>query len=157
MKISFKRWMTVISIVFLAFFVSVGTGFAEETLTPTELAGGKVISALEARALLDGGDGHFFDTRSPSNFGKSHIPGAKVLPYRSQSENVVNFDAQKDFVDLSQLSQDKKARIVFYSHGDTGWKSYKAAVLAIRKGYTEVLWLRGGLNQWEAQGYPLER
>jgi rhodanese-related sulfurtransferase len=46
---------------------------------------------------------------------------------------------------------------VFYSDGLTGWKSYKAAVLAVKAGYKNVMYMRGGFAEWEAKGAPVER
>ena len=124
-------------------------------VTPATLAGGKVVNADEAKKLLDGKKAVFIDTRSAMNFGKGHVPGAKAIPYGEKSEFAENFDASKDRFDLAQLPADKNTVLVFYSHGPTGWKSYKAAVLAVRAGYKSVHYFRDGLAEWEAKKYPL--
>jgi len=123
--------------------------------TPATLAGGKVVTAEEAKKLLDAKSATFYDTRSAMNFGKGHVPGAKAIPYGEKSEFAENFDASKDRFDLSQLPGDKNAALVFYSDGPTGWKSYKAAVLAVRAGYKSVNYFRGGWADWEARKYPV--
>ena len=123
--------------------------------TPATLAGGKVATADEAKNLLDGKKAAFFDTRSAMSFGKGHLPGAKAIPYGEKSEFAENFDASKDRFDLAQLPADKNAALVFYSDGPTGWKSYKAAVLAVRAGYKSVHYFRGGWAEWEAKKYPV--
>lgn len=130
---------------------------AEKPETPTTLRGGKIISAEEAKALLDKKDVVFFDMRSPINYGKGHIPGAASLPYKEKSEWSKDFDSSKDEFIISKLPSDKNAGMVFYSDGPTGWKSYKAAVLAIKAGYKNVMWYRSGSDMWEKKGYPLER
>ena len=124
--------------------------------TPILLEGGGIITAAQAEELSRQPNVAFFDMRSPVNFGKGHIPGASSLPYFQRSKKTPEFDGSLDQVDLSALPKDKKTRIVFYSHGTTGWKSYKAAILAIRLGHTNVLWLREGLSEWSANGYPVE-
>ena len=54
-----------------------GTAIADEpSETPTTLSGGKVISVVEAKKLIDAKAVTFVDTRSVVNFGKGHIPGA---------------------------------------------------------------------------------
>lgn len=124
--------------------------------TPTTLAGGKIIGAAEVKSLLDGKQTLFFDMRSAVNFGKGHIPGAKALPYKENSEFTANFDASVDQFDLGQLPADKNAPMVFYSDGPTGWKSYKAAIKAIKAGYKRVMWFREGYSSWQAAKYPVE-
>jgi len=125
--------------------------------TPQKLEGGKVISAEEAKALIDKKGATFFDMRSAINFGKGHLPGATALPYKENSEYTANFDASKDVFDLKKLPADKNAAIVFYSDGPSGWKSYKAAVLAKKAGYKKVMWLREGTKGWEAKKFPLQQ
>jgi rhodanese-related sulfurtransferase len=125
--------------------------------TPTTLEGGKVISVEEAKALVDKKGAKFFDMRSAINFGKGHLPGATALPYKELSEFKAGFDASKDQFDLSKLPSDKNTTIVFYSDGPSGWKSYKAAVLAKKAGYKKVMWLREGTKGWEAKKFPLQQ
>lgn len=124
--------------------------------TPTKLSGGKVISPQEAQALLATGKAVFIDTRSPLNFAKGHVPGARTAAYKEKSEFVENFNATLDAFDFDKLPPDKLALLVFYSDGPTGWKSYKAAVLAIRKGYSQVHYLRSGWSGWQAANLPVQ-
>ena len=124
--------------------------------TPKTLEGVKVISAVEAKALFDKKSASFFDMRSAINFGKGHIPGATALPYKELSEFKVGFDASKDSFDIKKLPADKNKIIVFYSDGPSGWKSYKAAFLARKAGYKNVMWLREGSKAWETNKFPME-
>lgn len=125
--------------------------------TPKTLEGVKVITATEAKTMIDGKEAKFFDMRSAINYGKGHLPGATPLPYKENSEYAASFDASKDTFDLSKLPADKKTPIVFYSDGPTGWKSYKAAALARKAGYKKVMWLREGTKGWEAKKFPLQQ
>ncbi len=125
--------------------------------TPTTLDGGTIISAETAKSLVDKKTAKFFDMRSAINFGKGHLPGAIALPYKENSEYKAGFDASKDVFDLSKLPTDKNTTIVFYSDGPSGWKSYKAAVLAKKAGYKKVMWLREGTKGWEAKKFPLQQ
>jgi rhodanese-related sulfurtransferase len=129
---------------------------AEKPQTPLTLPGGKIVSPAETKALLDGKQALFFDMRSAVNYGKGHIPGAKALPYKENSEFVADFDESVDQFDLAQLPADKNASMVFYSDGPTGWKSYKAAVKAIKAGYKNVCWFREGFSSWVAAKYPVQ-
>lgn len=124
--------------------------------TPTKLDGGKIIGVEQGRALADKKAAFFIDTRSPVNFGKGHVPGASAIPYKSGSEDVEGFDASKDKFDLSKLPAAKDQALVFYSDGPTGWKSYKAAVWAIKAGYKNVNYMRDGWSDWTAKKLPTE-
>jgi len=124
--------------------------------TPATLSGGKVISIEDARKLIDGKAAAFFDTRAVLNYGKGHIPGAVAVSYKEKSAFKADFDASQDQFDLTKLPADKNAKIVFYSDGPTGWKSYKAAALAVKDGRKNVMWMRNGFDAWSAKGFPAE-
>lgn len=132
-------------------------GAADGVATPTALQGGKIVSAEEAKKLSDAKGAVFVDTRSPVNFGKGRVPGATSVAYREKSNQVPNFDASQDQFELSKLPADRNAKIVFYSDGPTGWKSYKAAVMSVNSGYKNVMYFRGGYADWAAKGYPVEK
>jgi rhodanese-related sulfurtransferase len=125
-------------------------------MTPVSLDGGKVVDVKAAKKLWDTGTARFFDMRSAINFGKGHIPRAVALPYKENSEFRADFDSSVDKLEMSKLPSDKATPIVFYSDGPTGWKSYKAAVLAIKAGYKKVNWFREGFAGWKAAALPVE-
>lgn len=154
-----KTWLIQTLFVFATLFSvqAAAQTAAPKPETPTAIKGGQVIDTKTARQLLDGKNASFYDMRSPVNFGKGRLPGAKSLPYREASDFNANFDASKDQFDLKVLPADKAARLVFYSDGPTGWKSYKAAVLAIRAGYTNVSYYRSGSDDWFKAGMPVEK
>lgn len=124
--------------------------------TPTSVKGARIVAVEEAKNLLDKKAAAFFDTRSPLNFGKGHVPGATLLAYKEKSDFKIDFDATQDVFDLARLPADKNASIVIYSDGPTGWKSYKATVLSVKAGYRNVLWMRDGFAGWVARAFPVE-
>lgn len=130
---------------------------AAKPQTPTSIKNGKVIDTGTARKMAGASDVYLFDLRSPVNYGKGYLPGAKSLPYRENSDYKVDFDASKDQFDLSALPADKAAKIVFYSDGPTGWKSYKATALAVKAGYTNVHYYRSGTEDWVKAGHALAK
>lgn len=140
----------------LALFMWLSGAAQAQSETPKTLPGGKVVSVEEARKLLDSKTAFFVDTRSVVNFGKGHVPGAKAIPYKGTSEDAATFDASKDQFDLGKLPPAKDHAIVFYSDGPTGWKSYKAAVTAVKGGYKNVSYMRSGWSEWSAKGFPKE-
>lgn len=125
--------------------------------TPTTLSGGKVITAADGKKLVDAKAATFVDTRSVVNFGKGHVPGALTASYKEKSDKAPTFDPKVDSFELDKLPKNKSAAVVFYSDGPTGWKSYKAAVLSIGAGYTNVHYMRGGFADWTAKGFPVEQ
>ena len=152
-----KAGITVLCADFALTMASFAAAADEKPDTPAKLKGGKIITAEEAKALLDKKAAIFFDMRSPVNYGRGHLSGAISFPYKEKSEWKPDFDASKDEFDVSKLPADKNAGMVFYSDGPKGWKSYKAAVLAIKAGYKNVMWYRSGSDVWEAKGYPMEQ
>jgi rhodanese-related sulfurtransferase len=130
-----------------------GSAFAAET--PPSLAGVTVISAEQARRLADGGV-PLFDTRVANEYAQEHIKGARSLPYKEKSAKDASFDAKEDSFDLTKLPPAKAAPVIFYCNAGECWKSYKASKVAAAAGYTKVHWLRGGIPEWKAKGYPVE-
>lgn len=147
------------AIVFAAVAFSAQAQQAEQPKpqTPTALKGGQIINAKAAKQLADTKGAMFFDMRSAINYGKGHLPDAKALPYRENSDFTVDFDAGKDQFDIKALPTDKSAKIVFYSDGPQGWKSYKASVLAIKDGYTNVHYFRGGTDEWSKARFAFQK
>lgn len=124
--------------------------------TPETLTGGNIITPAEVKTLIETADVTVIDVRNPINYGRNHVPSAIIVPYSGKSKKVVDFDASLDKFNLAKLPTDKDAKIVIYSHGITGWKSFKAATYAIQSGYTNIHWMREGLGTWIELGYPTE-
>jgi rhodanese-related sulfurtransferase len=51
---------------------------------------------------------------------------------------------------------DKTKPVIFHCNGAECWKSYKAAKVALSKGFTTVYWFRGGFPEWDSSGLPVE-
>ena len=151
-----RRHFAHLALAAAAFAASQGA-WASKPETPTTLPGGKVISVEEGKKLLDAKSAVFIDTRSVVNFGKGRVPGAMTASYKEKSEPVADFDVSVDSFELDRLPKDKTAPVVIYSDGPTGWKSYKAAVLSVKAGHKHVLYMRGGLADWQAKALPVER
>jgi rhodanese-related sulfurtransferase len=133
------------------------SAWADKPETPTNMPGIKLINVDDARQLVSAKGAVFVDTRSAVNFGRGRVPGAVSASYKEKSEPTPNFDASADSFEMAKLPADKNAKVVFYSDGPTGWKSFKAAVLASKAGYKNVLYMRSGYAEWEAKSLPVER
>lgn len=137
----------------LVLVASATAGFAAET--PASLASATVVTAEQAKKLMDGGAA-MVDTRVANEYAEQHIKGAKSVPYKEKSPKDVKFDPKEDSFELSKLPGDKNAAVIFYCNGAECWKSFKASKVAIDAGYKKVNWLRGGIPEWKAKGYPVE-
>lgn len=138
------KWL--ISAFVLCFGLAGPASAAEET--PTQLPGVTIVSADELKPMLDQGI-FVYDLRKKASFIDGHVPGAKSA--------AAYYDAERTSLDTTVLVPNKSDRILFYSHGTTGWKSYWAAVRAVEAGYTNVMWMRGGFAEWSANEFPIAR
>ena len=123
--------------------------------TPADIPGAKILSAGEVKRMLDRGV-PVVDTRVGNEFAESHIRGAINVPYKEHSRKARDFDATQDSFDFAKLPADKGKPIVFYCNSGDCWKSYKATTVALRAGYREVYWFRGGLPEWKKMGLPVD-
>jgi len=138
----------------LLLFVSPLVWSGEET--PLTFEGGTIVAPDEAYNLLKGGRALFFDVRSALNYGRGHVAGARFAPFKGNPiKNSLSIPDSSTF-DAAGLNDDKSVPIVIYSHGTTGWKSYKAALAAVAADYENVMWMREGFSAWQASGYPVE-
>ena len=128
---------------------------AAKKVTPTELPGGKVVSAEKVKALIGKGNVYIFDMRKAINYGKGHVPGAIANPYKWIKKTEDPAKRTGDF-NKSKLPADKNATLVFYSDGPTGWKSYFAAKWAVDNGYKKVLYMREGSAGWFDKNFQME-
>jgi ABC-type phosphate/phosphonate transport system substrate-binding protein/rhodanese-related sulfurtransferase len=122
--------------------------------TPRILDGVKIVSAEEAADLMKKGV-PLYDTRSEEEYRERHIRGARWLPYAEKSAKEVGFDPAKDAFNVDRIA-DKNAAVIFACNGAECWKSYKSCVAAVKAGYSQVYWFRGGFPEWVARGYPVE-
>lgn len=82
------------------------------------------------------------DTREKSEYDISHIPGAIWVGYDTFKMKEV----------LSTVSKDKKV-IVYCT---VGWRSEKIGEKLLKKGYTDVSNIYGGIIEWANSGGELE-
>jgi len=123
--------------------------------TPETLTGAKLVTAEEVQKLQAAGV-PVIDARVANEYAEEHIKGAKNVPYKEKSAKSVDFDAKQDSFDLAKLPADKKAPLVIYCNAGECWKSYKASTVAMRAGYTNIHWFRGGMPEWKSKHLPVE-
>jgi rhodanese-related sulfurtransferase len=138
-----------------ALLLLAAVGPASAADTPPSLAGVTVITAEQARKMMDGGV-PVIDTRVANEYAQEHIKGASSVPYKEKSAKDVSFDAKEDSFEVARLPASKSAPLIFYCNAGECWKSYKASKVAVEAGYSKVHWLRGGIPEWKAKGYPID-
>jgi len=148
-----RNLIKVVSVIALSFGLVSPVFAATTPATPPK--GIAIVGAAEVKKLQDAG-ATIIDTRVTVEFTEKTIKGAKGVFYREKSAKDVNFDASLDSFDLGKLPTDKAVPVVFFCNGAECWKSYKAAVLAVKAGHTKVNWFRNGLPEWIKAGLPTQ-
>lgn len=121
--------------------------------TPATLDGCKVVTAAEAKALMDKGT-KLFDVRIVTEFAEEHIKGAISVPYTEKSKKEEAYDVTLDSFDDTKLPT---ANMIFQCNGIDCWKSFKSCKWAIKKGKKDLYWFRGGIPEWKAKALPTEK
>ncbi len=117
------------------------------------LASVEAISAQDVREALDSGQVDLvIDVREPKEWDGGHLPGAVNVP-RGMLE--LRADPESPAADPT-LSADKDARVIVYCLKAPGARSVLAAQTLGNMGYSNVAAMRGGFEEWQAEGLPAE-
>ena len=122
--------------------------------TPRALPGAPVVDAAAVAQLLAQG-AVYVDVRTEAEFQRAHVDGARLVPYGEKSPQDTDYKAELDSFELARLPPAKTTPLVCACNGAECWKSYKASLAAVKAGYTQVHWFRGGLPEWRAAQRPL--
>jgi rhodanese-related sulfurtransferase len=91
-----------------------------------------------------------FDLREPRDFAIGHLPGALSLPFLHFPEEFGKAVA------AGWPGADRATMpLVLYCYGIDCVRSRKAGAQAASLGFRDVLWFRGGVEEWRQAGYPL--
>lgn len=101
----------------------------------------KSVTVEEARTMIDKNPKIVvLDVRTPSEWNGGHLKNAKHV------------DIQSSDFEQKIATLDKNATIVVYCAA--GGRSSRAASMMVQKGYKNVINMAGGINAWNAAGYP---
>jgi PQQ-dependent catabolism-associated CXXCW motif protein len=123
--------------------------------TPNQIPGGQVITTQGLVSLMGNQQVRpaIFDVLG----GPQRLPNAIVAVAASQPGS---FDdqMQQQFGQFLQgiTGGNRQTPLVFYCQGLHCWMSYNASLRAIRLGYSNVLWYRGGVEAWQQAGLPMQ-
>ncbi len=122
--------------------------------TPSQLPGVTLVNAPQVAEMQQKGV-PVVDVRLAKEYHEKHIRGAISIPYAEKSLKDVAFDpAVDEWAGPDKL--DKNQPVIFHCNGAECWKSYKAAKVALSKGFKTVYWFRGGFPEWESTGLAIE-
>ncbi|QNK73823.1 PhnD/SsuA/transferrin family substrate-binding protein [Variovorax sp. PAMC28562] len=124
--------------------------------TPRALAGAKVVDAKTVAAMLSAHTARYIDTRNDAEFNEGHVPGSVLVPYVEKSAKDPDFTSDADQFNIAKLGPERDAVLVFGCNGPECWKSHKASIAALKAGYKNVNWFRGGLPEWRAAGLAVD-
>ncbi|MBL8438504.1 MAG: rhodanese-like domain-containing protein [Zoogloeaceae bacterium] len=105
--------------------------------------GGTSLSAMEATLKINRDDALVLDVRTPDEFSRGHIAGARNVPMGDLERRLTEFDKQK-------------AKPVILCC-QSGARSQNAADTLRKAGFEQVFNLHGGLQEWERAGQPVSR
>ena len=126
--------------------------------TPTQLPGARVIATPELRRLLQAPLEErplLFDVLGGDD-GHATLPGAIWLPGAGRGtsfDDEVQVRLEKLLAFAMRGSPERP--LVFFCSSPRCWLSYNAALRAVRLGYRDVRWYRGGIEAWGASGGAL--
>ncbi len=109
------------------------------------------ITVTQTREELDQGQASLLlDVREPAEWEKGHIPGALLAP-RGMLEWYA--DPTTPYA-KPELTTKRDARIIIACA--SGGRSMLAVQTLKKMGYTDVVSMVGGFNEWSKQGFPIE-
>jgi len=106
-------------------------------------AGGASLSTFEAIQLINREDALVLDVRSPEEFARGHILGAKNVPLGELDRRA------------AEVAKNRSRPVIVAC--ESGNRSLGAAARLRRLGYERAYSLAGGLAAWQQAGLPVER
>ena len=116
----------------------------DKPFVPDNLQGATVVTAEETiELILTNPDLLVIDARKKTEYVKGHIEGA---------HNLLN--TTLTLVELQSLSPDRSAPLLFYCNGIRCQRSSDAISKAVKWGYSNIFWFRGGWMEWVEKRLP---
>ena len=99
------------------------------------------ISVDQAYAAMQSGETLFIDVREQTEYDAGHLPGITLIPMMQVPDR------------LDEIPTDQQVIVTCHS----GNRSGQVADFLINMGYSNVHTMDGGIAEWEASGYPVEK
>ncbi len=84
------------------------------------------------------------DARITQDRKQGYIEGSVSLP-----------DIKTDCKSLARVIPAKSAPVLFYCNGVKCGRSVKSSRRAVKCGYTNIYWFRGGFEEWKNKAFPI--
>jgi PQQ-dependent catabolism-associated CXXCW motif protein len=124
--------------------------------TPTSVDGAQTITTPALRAMMLAADPPLLIDVLGGNLTTS-LPGAVWLLGAGLGTDFDDQVQQKLTAHLAQRTNGDKAKpVVFFCLHRHCWLSLNATMRAVKLGYTNVYWYRGGRAAWQAAGLAME-
>ena len=82
----------------------------------------------------------------------ARMRGDRVHGYIEGSVSLPNVET--DCKSLARVIPAKTTPVLFYCNGVKCGRSAVSARIAVKCGYEQIYWFRGGFEEWKAKGYP---
>jgi PQQ-dependent catabolism-associated CXXCW motif protein len=124
--------------------------------TPTTIPGDRIVSTSGLYTALAKNPDAAILIDALNGSGHATLPDAHRLPEASSSGRFNDSIQRNLAAELRSLTGgNRETTLVFFCLGARCWESYNAALRAIRLGFQDVYWYRGGLDAWKEAGLPL--
>ncbi|MES9827194.1 MAG: rhodanese-like domain-containing protein [Candidatus Thiodiazotropha sp.] len=128
----------------LLFIFAMVSSADDKPYVPDSLPGATVVTAEETiELILTNPDLVVIDARKKTEYMKGHIEGA---------HNILN--TTLTLADLEAVSPHKTNPLLIYCNGIRCQRSSDAISKAVKWGYSEIFWFRGGWKEWLEKRLP---
>ena len=140
-----RHYLAPMSLVSLLVFFAGSLPADEKPHAPEAIAGATTVSAEQVvELILSNPELIIIDARKKAEYVKGHIEGAV---------NILNTELTVD--DLQKLTPHRDQALLFYCNGSRCLRSSDAIDKAMRWGYTNIYWFRGGWQEWSEKRLPV--
>lgn len=140
------RQTTAKGIILLAVWLVFVTGpaQAEKVITPDNIPGTKKVIAEDIFTLVEKTPNlQIIDARIRMDRKQGYIESSVSLP-----------DLETDCKSLERIISGMHAPVLFYCNGVKCGRSVKSSRIALKCGYDNIYWFRGGFEEWKQKGFP---
>jgi rhodanese-related sulfurtransferase len=117
----------------------------EKPSAPESVPGSTIVSAEEViEIILANPELVVIDSRKKTEYIKGHIEGAI---------NILNTELGLE--ELEFIAPDRTTTLLFYCNGVRCLRSSDSLAKAVRWGYTNLFWFRGGWKEWTEKRLPI--